>query len=213
MILIMLSAPGTGKGTQGKLIGNYFNIPNISTGEILRSAIEQKTQLGNEAKVFIDQGELVPDEMMIKLIKERLTKDDCKNGFILDGFPRTVQQAEALDELFLDAGLKLDYVIGLELGKDKIIERLTSRRLCSVCGRVYNLITHPLLNEIKCDVCGGEIIQRSDDTLETVLKRLSVYEEKTKPVEQYFKKQGKLKIFDADGTVEEVNNKILYFLS
>lgn len=213
MILIMLGAPGTGKGTQGKLLGKKFNIPNVSTGEILRSAIEQKTQLGNEAKVFIDNGELVPDGVMIRLIKERLAEEDSKNGFILDGFPRTVQQAEALGELFQETGLKLDYVIGLELGKQKIIERLTSRRLCSACGRDYNIITHPPLNEKKCDVCGGEIIQRSDDTVETVSKRLSVYEKKTKPVKEYFQKQGKLKMFNADGTVEEINNNILNFLS
>jgi adenylate kinase len=213
MILVMLGAPGTGKGTQGKLIGNYFNIPNISTGEILRSAIEQKTQVGTEAQAFVNKGELVPDDVMIRLIKDRWAKDDCRNGFILDGFPRTVKQAEALDELFNETGLKLDYAIGLDLEKNKIIERLTSRRLCSGCGKDYNTITNPPVIENKCDVCGGEIIQRSDDTKETVSNRLSVYNEKTKPLKDYFHSKGKLKTFDADGTVEEVNTTILNFLS
>ncbi|MBC8180764.1 adenylate kinase [candidate division KSB1 bacterium] len=213
MILIMLGAPGTGKGTQGKLISDSFKIPNISTGEILRSAIEQKTQVGTEAQAFMNKGELVPDDVMIRLIKDRLVEDDCRNGFILDGFPRTVKQAEALDELFSESGLKLDYAIGLELENVKIIERLTSRRLCSACGKDYNVISNPPLKETECDVCGGEIIQRSDDTTETVSKRLSIYDEKTKPLKDYFQSKGKLKTFDADGTVEEINKKILNFLS
>jgi adenylate kinase len=213
MILVMLGAPGTGKGTQGKLIGNYFKIPNISTGEILRSAIEQKTQVGTEAQAFMNKGELVPDDVMVRLIKDRLAKDDCRNGFILDGFPRTVKQAEALEELFNETALKLDYAIGLELENDKIIKRLTSRRLCSGCGKDYNIITNPPAKENKCEECGGEIIQRSDDTKETVSNRLSVYNKKTKPLKEYFQSKGKLETFDADGTVEEINIIILNFLS
>jgi len=206
----MLGAPGTGKGTQGKLIGVYFKIPNISTGEILRTAITNRTQLGNEAKAFIDKGELVPDDLMIGLIKERLAEEDCKNGFILDGFPRTVRQAEALEDFFNNVGLKLGYVIGLELAQDKIIKRLTSRRVCINCGKDYNLITNPPPEDNKCELCGGEIIQRSDDT---VSKRLAVYAEKTKPLKDYFQKTGKLKIFDADSTVQKINKRIITFLT
>ena len=213
MILIMLGAPGTGKGTQGKLIGAYFKIPNISTGEILRTAITNRTQLGNEAKAFIDKGELVPDDLMISLIKGRLKEEDCKNGFILDGFPRTVRQAEALEDFFNNVGLELGYVIGLELAQNKIIKRLTSRRVCVNCGKDYNIITNPPPEDNKCELCAGEIIQRSDDREETVSKRLAVYAEKTKPLKEYFKKTGKLKIFDADNTVQEINKKIIRFLS
>ncbi len=213
MILILLGAPGTGKGTQGKIIGESFKIPNISTGEILRSAIEKKTQVGAEAQAFMNKGELVPDDVMIRLIRDRLAEDDCQSGFILDGFPRTVKQAEALDELFHESGLKLDYAVGLELENEKIIKRLTSRRLCKACGKDYNVISNPPQKEKECDDCGGEIIQRSDDTKETVSNRLSVYDEKTKPLKEYFQSKGKLKTFDADGTVEEINKKILNFLS
>jgi adenylate kinase len=213
MILIMLGAPGTGKGTQGKLISAFFKIPNISTGEMLRTAIENKTPLGKRAKSFMDKGELLPDAVMIGLINERLRQNDCSKGFILDGFPRTVKQAEALDDLLQSHGLKLDYTIGLDLASEKIIERLTSRRLCQVCGKDYNTITDPPPGNNKCAVCGGEIIQRFDDTAETVSKRLLVYAEKTQPLITYYSEQGKFKLFDADGTVEEINKKILKFLS
>jgi len=212
MILIMLGAPGTGKGTQGKLISTHFEIPNISTGDILRSAISNNTQVGIEAKSYIDNGELVPDDVMISLIKDRLKNDDCINGFILDGFPRTVKQAKALDQFFYENKLKLDFVISLELDQDKIIERLTSRRLCNNCGKDYNIITNPPPENNKCEVCGGEIIQRSDDTEETVTNRLAVYKEKTKPLKEYFEKSGKLQNFDSNGTVDEIYSKIIKFL-
>ena len=213
MILIMLGAPGTGKGTQGKLLSAFYKIPNISTGEILRTAIEQKTELGIEARKFTDKGELVPDEIMIGLIQERLQDHDCKNGFILDGFPRTVNQAQALEVYFDSIDKKLDFAIGLELAENKIVKRLTSRRLCSSCGKDYNIVSNPPPTDNKCEACGGEIIQRSDDTEETVKNRLSVYEKQTKPLKNYFQKQAKLKIFDADASVDEIQKRIIDFLS
>ena len=212
MILIMLGAPGTGKGTQGKLLSAYYHIPNISSGDILRTAIEQKTELGMKAQKYLDEGGLVPDEIMIGIIRERLKADDCKSGFILDGFPRTIKQAEALEKYFEEAGLNLDYVIGLELPDEKIVERLTRRRVCRICGKDYNIITNPPPEDNKCEKCGGEIIQRSDDTAEIVRNRLKVYKEKTQPLKEHFNLQGKLKIFSADGSIEEIQEKIRNFL-
>jgi len=212
MQLIMLGAPGVGKGTQGKLLGAYYKIPNISTGDILRTAIEHGTKLGTEAKSYMDKGELVPDDVMIGLIKQRLQQDDCEDGFILDGFPRTVEQAAALDEYLEIIKKEIDYIIALELAENKIVERLTSRRVCRSCGKDYNIITNPPPVDNKCSSCGGEIIQRSDDTKETVLKRLKVYEEKTATVKAYFQEKSRLKIFQADGSIEEIQNDIRSFL-
>jgi len=212
MQLIMLGAPGVGKGTQGKLLSVHYNIPNISTGDILREAIKQGSELGTKAKSYIDKGELVPDSVMIGLIKQRLQEDDCKNGFILDGFPRTVEQAKALDEYLEQVKKQIGHVIALELPESKIVERLTSRRLCRNCSKDYNIITNPPPVGNRCSTCGGEIIQRSDDTEQTVLKRLAVYEEKTKPLKAYFKKKSKLKIFEADGSIEQIQNTIKSFL-
>jgi len=212
MQLIMLGAPGVGKGTQGKLLSVHYNIPNISTGDILRGAIERGTDLGTTAKSFMDKGELVPDEVMIGLIKQRLQEDDCKNGFILDGFPRTVEQAKALDEYLEQIEKPVNHAIALELSKAKIVERLTSRRLCRNCSKDFNIITNPPPAGNRCDVCGGEIIQRSDDTEHTVLNRLAVYEEKTKPLKAYFEKKSILVIFEADGSVQKIQNTIKSFL-
>ena len=212
MQLIMLGAPGVGKGTQGKLLGGYYNIPNISTGDILRTAIEQGTELGASAKSYMDKGELVPDDVMIGLIEQRLQQDDCKNGFILDGFPRTVAQAIALDKYLELVNKPIDYIITLELSQRKIVERLTSRRVCRNCGKDYNIISNPLPEGNKCVACGGEIIQRSDDTEAVVLKRLAVYDEKTAPLKTYFQKTGKLKEFQAEGAVVDIQNRIRLFL-
>lgn len=212
MQLVMLGAPGVGKGTQGKLLSNHYGIPNISTGDILREAIKQGTGLGARAKRFMDRGELVPDDVMIDLIKQRLLEDDCNKGFILDGFPRTVQQAAALDDYLKKIKKTIEHVITLELAEHKIVERLTSRRLCRGCGKDYNVITNPPPADQKCVACGGEIIQRSDDKEATVLNRLLVYQEKTKPLKAYFKKKGKLRIFQADGSVAAIQNEIRRFL-
>ncbi|NOZ62910.1 MAG: adenylate kinase [Calditrichaeota bacterium] len=212
MILILVGAPGTGKGTQGKLLAERYQIPNISTGDILRAAIQQETELGKKAKSFIDRGELVPDDVMIGIIRERLGAEDCKKGFILDGFPRTVRQAEALEKLFEESALSLDHVIGLELPEEVIVKRLSNRRVCSECGKVYNLITDPPPPDMRCEKCGDEIIQRSDDTEETVRNRLRVYAEETEPLIDFYRRRGKLKVFDADGTIEEIQKKLVDFL-
>lgn len=213
MVLILLGAPGTGKGTQAKLLSAEFKIPHISTGDLLRAAIESKTEVGLEAKKYIDKGDLVPDTLMINLIQARLKTNDCKNGFILDGFPRTVRQAEALDLLFRKANLNLDCVIELEIEREKIISRLTSRRICRVCGKDYNIKTNPPPKDNKCGACGGEIIQRTDDTEDTIRNRMLVYEEKTKPVKDYFKEINKLKAFDADRSIEEIHTKLKNYCS
>lgn len=212
MQLIMLGAPGVGKGTQGRLLSEHYKIPNISTGDILRTAIEQGTVLGTRAKSYMDRGELVPDNIMIDLIKQRLLQDDCENGFILDGFPRTVAQASALDAYLKEINKEIDYIITLELTQQKIVERLTSRRVCRSCGKDYNMISNPPPADGKCESCGGEIIQRSDDTADTVLKRLAVYDEKTKPLKLYYEQKGKLKIVQSDGLVAEIQHNIRSFL-
>ncbi len=212
MILILIGAPGTGKGTQGKLLSAHFNIPNISTGDILRDAIEKNTALGLKAKTMMDQGMLIPDNVMIGIIEERLVREDCKNGFILDGFPRTINQAIALDKIFEKTQLTLDFVIGFELNNEEILKRLTSRRVCRVCGKDYNILTNPPPKNNRCEKCGGEIIQRSDDTEDTVKNRLEVYEEKTKPVKDYYQKKGKLKVFNAAGSVDDIQLQLVRFL-
>ena len=212
MQLVMLGAPGTGKGTQGKLLSQNYHIPNISTGEILRSAIAQGSGLGIKAQAYMDRGELVPDAVMIGLIQQRLQDDDCKSGFILDGFPRTVEQALALDEFLEQVKKNLNFVITFELEQNKIVARLTSRRVCQICGKDFNLITNPPPSDNRCPDCQGEIIQRADDTAETVLNRLKVYEEKTKPLKEYFRRKRILKIFDADGSIDEIQERIRSFL-
>ncbi len=212
MILILLGAPGTGKGTQGKLLATRYGIPNISTGDILRAAIQNETQLGREAKEFIDRGELVPDEIMVGIIRERLKESDCENGFILDGFPRTISQAESLEKVFEENHLELDYVIGFDLPEDVIVKRLSSRRVCKNCGKDYNLVTNPPKKDSVCDVCGGKVIQRSDDNEATIRNRLRVYAEQTKPLIDFYKERGKLYVFDADGTIESIHKKLIEFL-
>jgi len=212
MQLIMLGAPGVGKGTQGKLLSAHYKIPNISTGDILRTAIERGTELGTTAKSYMDKGQLVPDDVMIGLIQQRLQENDCENGFILDGFPRTVEQAAALDEFLKMINKEIDYILILELAKNKIVERLTSRRVCRGCGKDYNIITNPPPADNQCVACGGEIIQRSDDTEQTVLTRLKVYDEKTKHLKAYYRAKGRLKMFQADGSIDEIQQKIRSFL-
>ncbi|HEX9974740.1 MAG TPA: adenylate kinase [bacterium] len=212
MQLIMLGAPGTGKGTQGKLLSEHYHISNISTGDILRAAIEKRTDLGNKARTFMERGELVPDDVMIGLIQQRLTDADCENGFILDGFPRTVAQAVALDHYLENLSKPVNAVLALEVPESEIITRLTSRRVCRNCGKDYNVITNPAPSDNKCEVCKGDVVQRGDDTEDTVKRRLKVYDEKTMPLQRYFKKQGKLKIFEATGTIAEIQSRIRYFL-
>ncbi|MDZ7331809.1 MAG: adenylate kinase [candidate division KSB1 bacterium] len=212
MQLVMLGAPGVGKGTQGKLLSSYYQIPNISTGDMLREAVSQGTPLGLSAKGYMDQGQLVPDEVMIGLIKERLGSSDCARGFILDGYPRTVPQAEALDHYLAQIKKPIDAVIELELAEAEIVKRLSSRRICQGCGKDFNLISNPPPADNKCPICGGAIIQRPDDTPETVKTRLAVYQQKTKPLKEYYQKSDRLKIFPANGSVEQIQNRIRSFL-
>lgn len=199
MKLILLGAPGAGKGTQAAVISERLNIPQISTGNIIREALKSGTAMGLKAKSFMDKGALVPDDVVIGIIKERLEKDDCKDGFILDGFPRTIPQAEALDEM----GVIIDKVIDIEVPDDVIINRLSGRRVCEKCGRPYHIVDlKPKIDGI-CDVCTGALIQRKDDHIETVKARLDVYHSQTEPLKDYYEAQGKLSIVEGQDKVEE----------
>ncbi len=209
MELIFLGYPGSGKGTQAGLLSERYNIPKISTGDILRAAVMAKTELGLEAKLFMDRGELVPDSVIIGLVVQRIAEPDSVRGFILDGFPRTIHQAQELDRVFLDLKRRLLAVISLEIEKKKVITRLTSRRVCAKCGKLYNLETGQPPDDNKCDNCGGEVYQRSDDKPETVLHRMEVYEQQTQPLKDYYGLQGKLQQVDGSLNVEKVQAEIL----
>lgn len=209
MRLILLGPPGSGKGTHGAWLSERYGVPAISTGDILRAAVAAGTELGQKAKDFMNRGLLVPDSLMIDLIEERLREPDCKPGFLLDGFPRTVPQAEALDGLLDKLGWSLDGVLKLDVPEDEIIRRLTSRRVCSQCGRIFNLVTDPPLEDGRCPDCGGQVIQRDDDREETVRKRLRVYEEQTSPLVDYYGARSLLIPVDGNGAVEEVRGRIV----
>ncbi len=189
MNLILLGAPGAGKGTQAEVICEKLSVPAISTGNIIREALRNETEMGLKAKSFIDAGQLVPDEVVIGIIKERLAKADCKNGFILDGFPRTIPQAQALDEM----GINIDKAISIEVSDEDIVKRMSGRRVCEVCGNSYHTLYKKPQTEGVCDSCGGKLIQRRDDYPETVLERLKVYHEQTEPLKDYYAKKGKLR--------------------
>lgn len=195
MNLIFLGAPGAGKGTQAEVISQKLGIPTISTGNIIREALKNETEMGLKAKAFIESGKLVPDDVVIGIIKERLAKDDCKKGFILDGFPRTIPQAEALDEM----GVKIDKVVEIQVDDDTIIGRMSGRRVCSACGASYHIVNKPPKAEGVCDACGAELMQRKDDAPETVLDRLEVYHTQTEPLKDYYANKGILRT--ADGTL------------
>ena len=188
MNLILLGAPGAGKGTQAEVISNALNIPQISTGNILRAAVKNGTEYGLKAKSFMDAGALVPDEVVIGILKDRIAEDDCKNGFILDGFPRTVPQAEALETM----GVQIDKVIEIAVPDEKIISRLSGRRVCEGCGASYHVDFKPTKVEGKCNLCGTNVVQRIDDKPETVIARLKTYYEKTAPLKDYYMRKGKL---------------------
>ena len=185
--LIFLGAPGAGKGTHAEILSRDLSIPQISTGDIIREALKSGTEMGLKARVFTEAGKLVPDEIVIGIVRERLAKDDCKNGFILDGFPRTIPQAEALDKM-----VRIDRVIDIEVPEALIMKRLSGRRVCGSCGATYNVNTKKSKVEGICDVCGGTLVQRKDDQPETVKERLKVYHEQTEPLAGYYKKQAKL---------------------
>ena len=199
MNLILLGAPGAGKGTQAAVISERLNIPQISTGNIIREALRSGTEMGLKAKSFIDSGKLVPDDVVIGIIKERLSNDDCKNGFILDGFPRTIPQAEALDEM----GVVIDKVIDFEVPDDVIVTRLSGRRVCEKCGRPYHLIDLKPRVEGICDDCTGALIQRKDDQVDTIKARLEIYHSETEPLKGYYEAQGKLSVVDGTAPIDE----------
>ncbi len=212
MKIVMLGAPGAGKGTQAKKISEKFSIPHISTGDIFRANIKNGTELGKKAKVYMDQGLLVPDELVVDLVVDRLKQEDCKNGYILDGFPRTIPQAEALDAALIAIGEKMDYAINIEVPDDYIINRMAGRRACVSCGGTYHIVNIPTKVEGICDVCGGALILRDDDKPETVKKRLDVYHEQTQPLVDYY--QGKGILVDVDGTKDlmDLFNEIIDIL-
>lgn len=205
MKLILLGAPGAGKGTQAEFISNHYEIPIVSTGNILKEAMRNGTELGVLAKGYIDHGNLVPDDVVIGIVKERLAKSDCANGFVLDGMPRTIAQADALEEL----GIEIDEVISLEVPDEVIVARMSGRRTCSKCGATYHVAANPPKAEGVCDKCGSELIIRSDDEESTVLTRLNVYHETTEQLKDYYRAKGKLRTVDGTGSIEEITRAVL----
>ena len=212
MKIIMLGAPGAGKGTQAKQIADIYSIPHISTGDIFRANIKNGTELGKKAKQYMDQGALVPDELTCDLVMDRIQQDDCKNGFVLDGFPRTIPQAEALDAALGKINEKMDYAIDVDVPDENIVNRMSGRRACLNCGATYHLISIPPKVEGICDRCGSEIVLREDDKPETVQKRLKVYHEQTQPLIDYYKNQGILKSVDGTQPMDEVFKAIVTIL-
>ncbi len=204
MKIVMLGAPGAGKGTQAKMIVEKYGIPQISTGDIFRANIKNGTELGKKAKTYMDQGALVPDELVVDLVVDRLSQDDCKNGYVLDGFPRTIPQAEALTAALAAQGEKLDYAIDVEVPDENIVNRMSGRRACVNCGGTYHIVFNPTKVEGICDACGGKLILRDDDKPETVQHRLSVYHAQTQPLIDYYNAEGILKAVDGTKNMADV---------
>lgn len=200
MKIVMLGAPGAGKGTQAKMIAEKYGIPHVSTGDIFRANIKNGTELGKEAKQYMDQGKLVPDELTVKILLDRVAQDDCKNGYVLDGFPRTIPQANVLDEALTKLGDKIDYAVNVDVPDENIINRMGGRRACVACGATYHVVYNAPKTEGICDVCGKELIIRDDDQPETVKNRLNVYHEQTQPLIDFYEEKGVLKT--VDGTVD-----------
>lgn len=209
MKIIMLGAPGAGKGTQAKRIAAKYGIPHISTGDIFRANIKNGTELGQKAKVYMDQGLLVPDELVVDLIMDRFTEPDCVKGYVLDGFPRTIPQAKALDDALAKNGEAVEYAIDVDVPDENIISRMFGRRACVGCGATYHLVTIPPKKEGICDTCGGELILRDDDKPETVQKRLKVYHDQTQPLIEYYKSKGILKTVDGTNDPETTFNDVV----
>jgi len=209
MIIMLLGPPGGGKGTQAVKLFEKYKLPQISTGEILRAEIKKGSELGKEANQYVSKGLLVPDDIMVKIIKKRVVEKDCKDGFVLDGFPRTIPQAEALDEVLKGLGKKIDKVISIVVSEKFLVERLTGRRLCNKCGAGYHIKFSPPKQNGKCDTCGGELIQREDDKEETIKKRFRVYQEQTAPLIRYYKQKGILKEVNGEGDIESIYKLII----
>ena len=212
MKIIMLGAPGAGKGTQAKKIAAKYNIPHISTGDIFRANIKNGTELGKKAKTYMDQGLLVPDDLVVDLVVDRVGQDDCERGYVLDGFPRTIPQAEALTKALADMGQKVDYAIDVDVPDENIVRRMSGRRACVGCGATYHVVYAPTKKEGICDTCGGELILRDDDKPETVQKRLNVYHEQTQPLIDYYTEAGILKTVDGTVEIDDVFQSIVDIL-
>lgn len=209
MKLILLGAPGAGKGTQAEIISEQYNIPTISTGNIIRAALKNGTKMGLKAKAYIDSGRLVPDDVVIGIIKERLAGDDCQNGFILDGFPRTIPQAEALDGM----NIAIDAALSIEVADREIVKRMSGRRVCEKCGASYHVEFKKPIKQGVCDACGGDLVIRKDDEPDTVVDRLDIYHKQTEPLKSYYKEQGKLITVEGQSEVEDTTRLVLTALS
>ncbi|HAG51234.1 MAG: adenylate kinase [Deltaproteobacteria bacterium GWC2_42_51] len=207
--LILLGPPGAGKGSQGKSLSETYKIPQVSTGDILRAAVRDKTELGIKAKSYMDKGELVPDSLVVEIVAERLRKNDCHNGFILDGFPRNILQAKAVEKILAGLGKKIHYIINIEVPRKEIIKRLSGRRVCRNCGEGYHLIFNPSVDDKRCDKCKGELYQREDDKEDTIEARLKVYEEQTAPLIDFYRKKGALISIDGVGGFKDITEKIV----
>lgn len=208
MNLILLGPPGAGKGTQAKMLMDKYAIPQISTGDILRAAVKAGTEMGKLARSYMDKGALVPDEVVIGIIKDRLAAPDCQQGFLLDGFPRTVPQAEALEKVLSDLGRKIDHVISIEVPDEELVKRLTGRRTCGRCGSGFHVAFDPPKKEGVCDKCGDKLIQRDDDNEATVKNRLKVYQDQTQPLIDFYGRKGRLRPIDGVGSIKEIFARI-----
>jgi adenylate kinase len=207
--LILLGPPGAGKGTQAQKIVDRYRLPQISTGDILRAAVKEETPLGSKAKAFMDQGKLVPDEVVVGIIDERLRTRDCDDGFILDGFPRTIAQAEALQPILAKTGKKIDHVINIEVGMEELVRRLTGRRTCRDCGAMFHVESHPPRRDGICDRCGGQLYQRQDDKEETIRTRLKEYERQTAPLIEYYQRKSCLRSIEGVGEQDQIFERIV----
>lgn len=212
MNIILMGLPGAGKGTQASEIVKKFPIPHISTGDMFRKAIKDETDLGKEAKSYMDRGELVPDEVTVGIVKERISEDDAKKGFLLDGFPRTIDQAESLSQIISELDREIDAVINIEVPEEELMNRLTGRRICEKCGTTYHLVFNPPKVDGICDIDGGKLYQREDDNPETVSNRLSVNVKQSKPILEYYNNKGVLKNIDGSKDIDEVTNDVIDIL-
>lgn len=213
MIIILFGPPGAGKGTQAIRISEEFSIPHIATGDIFREAVDKKTELGKKAEEYMKRGELVPDKIVNEIVRERISKPDCEKGFILDGYPRTINQAEAMDKMLAEMNRRICLVLNLQVSEENVVKRLSYRRICKKCGTVYHLITNPPKKDNICDKCGGELYQREDDKEDVVRMRLKVYHEQTQPVIEYYVRKSLLKNIDGNKDIKDVWEQIKRIIS